>query len=156
MVWDAADPGRARVTVDTKTLRAAWGLVGGQAFDLGGCRFEVGPAERNYAAIWLASLDGRPVEESKRLLLVAAGSAQNEGMEWNDTRTSVANRWGKGPAQANGIPLTVALRTSARRVFALDGRGVRTAPVPAEEVGGTLRWSVGPAQKTLWYEIAVP
>ncbi len=154
--WDAAAGERAHVVVNDRAVRAVWGLVGGRGFDLGGLHVDIGAAERDYAVLWLSSLDGKPVEESKRLLLVAAGSAGNAGMEWNETRTSVANRWGRGPAQANGIPAAFALRTPLRRVFALDSRGHRTAEVPVEVRDGRLRGAVGPECRTLWYEIAAP
>jgi hypothetical protein len=152
-VWDATDAAHAHVVVNTPATRAVWGLVGGRSFDVGGLRLAFGPVERDYAALVLTSLDGRPVEQAKRLLLAAVGSAENTGMGWNEARTSVGNRWGTGPAQVNGIPADVVLPGGAARVWALDGRGQRAGEVKATAAGGTTQFAIGPDHRTLWYEI---
>ncbi len=152
-VWDASNPDRAYVSVNTPATRAVWGLVGGQSFDLGGLKIRVGDVELNYAAIVLTSIDGQPLESSRRVLLTAVGSAQNQGMMWNDERTSVGNRWGTGPAQVNGIAAEVDFPAAVRRVTALDGRGQSQGEVPIASAGERSRFSIGPAARTLWYEI---
>jgi len=153
VVWDATDPKRAQLRVVSPRTRALWGMVGSQEHELGGWTVRTGAIERDYATIVLTSLDGAPLESSKHMLLVAVGSAENEGMEWNAERTSVSNRWGRGPTQVNGIPAEMTLRAPVTAVHALDGRGVRSGTVPVTREGGAARWEIGPASKTLWYEI---
>lgn len=155
-VWDATDSARAHVAVTSPATRAVWGLVGGQDFDLGGVRLTVGEVERDYGVLVLTSLDGLPVEQAKRLLLVAAGSAENRGMGWNAARTSVGNRWGSGPAQVNGVGVDVVLPGPAVRVFKLDGRGGRTGELAVASSSEATHFSVGPQHHTLWYEIERP
>jgi hypothetical protein len=87
------------------------------------------------------------------MLLVAVGSAENEGMEWNAERTSVLNHWGRGPTQINGIPAVMTLKAPVKAVHVLDGRGERCGTVPVTREGGAARWEIGPSSKTLWYEI---
>ena len=130
-------------------------MIGGRSFDLDGVRLRVGRVERNYAAVVLTSLDGKPIERSRRLLLAAVGSAENQGMGWNAERTSVGNRWGTGPTMVNGVPLEIDLPFRARKVSALDGRGLPRASVPAHPSGAGCHISVGPRFRTLWYEITV-
>jgi len=154
-VWDATDPKRAFVRLTAPASRAVWGLIGGRSFDLDGVRLRVGRVERNYAAVVLTSLDGKPIERSRRLLLAAVGSAENQGMGWNAERTSVGNRWGTGPTMVNGVPLEIDLPFRARKVSALDGRGLPRASVPAHPSGAGCHISVGPRFRTLWYEITV-
>jgi hypothetical protein len=153
IVWDATDRERACVSINSPASRAVWGLIGGRSFDLGGAKFTVGPVDRNYAALVITSMDGKPLESAKRMLLLAVGSAQNQGMQWNEARTSVGNKWGAGPTQVNGIPAEVQLPVRVRHVYTLDGRGQRQAEVPIKAVGASTQFSIGPAQKTLWYEI---
>ncbi|MCF7849029.1 MAG: hypothetical protein K9M45_09280, partial [Kiritimatiellales bacterium] len=153
VVWDAADPKTAQVRVNTPATRAWWGLVGGQHCDLGGWDIRVGDVERDYAAIVLTSRDGKALESSKRMLLVAVGSAENKGMQWNAERTTVSEHWGHGPAQVNGIPAEMSVRGKVTAVYALDGSGGRAAAVPVVCKGGVSRWSIGPEYRTLWYEI---
>lgn len=154
-IWDATDRKRAFVSINTPATRAVWGLIADREFELGGLRLRVGGTERNYAAVVCTSLDGKPVEQSGRLLLVAVGSAENQGMTWNETRTSVGNAWGQGPTLVNGIPIEIALAAGVKAVHPLDGRGARRAdgPVVTSEAGVS-RWQVGPEFQTLWYEIA--
>ena len=156
VVWDASDPDRAHVRINTPASRAVWGLIAAQSFDLGGIQVSVGPSKRNYAAVVLTSLDGRPLEASRRILLAAVGSAENKGMIWNETRTSVGNKWGEGPTEVNGIPAEITLPFSVGSIYALDGRGQRLAALPAKMEGRTSRFTIGPERRTLWYEIVAP
>ena len=91
LVWDADERTRAHLVINTPNSRAVWGLIAGQKFDLGGVQLTLGATDRNYAALVLTSLDGKPLEKARRILLTAVGSAQNQGMVWNNTRTSVGN-----------------------------------------------------------------
>jgi hypothetical protein len=129
------------------------GLIAGQKFDLGGVQLSLGAIERNYAALVFTSLDGKPLENASRILLAAVGSAENEGMVWNDTRTSVGNKWGTGPTLVNGIPAKVTLPFRVKKVQALDSRGQPRAAVPVHVEGNTSRFTIGPEHHTLWYEI---
>lgn len=150
---DATDKKQAFVQVVSPATRAIWGLVGGREFDLGGLKFRVGNIDRDYAAVICTSLDGRPVEKSSRLLLAAVGSAENQGMKWNESRTTVGTSWGRGPTMVNGIPLDVELNAGVKSVHVLDGRGRRTGEVRVAREAGASRFHVGPDFKTLWYEI---
>ena len=139
--------------INTPNSRGVWGLIGGQRFDLGGVQLALGEIEHNYAAIILTSLDGKPLETARRILLTAVGSAENKGMEWNDTRTSVGNNWGTGPTLVNGITAEVTLPFRIKRVQALDGRGQPQGAVPVRVEGDASHFTIGPEHRTLWYEI---
>jgi hypothetical protein len=132
------------------------GFVGGRKLALGGWEVEVAKKGR-FAALTLSALDGRPAERSRSLLLTAVGRVENAGMGWNAERTSVGNRWGKGPVRAEGIAGTVALKTRAgsATVYALDGTGKRRGKVAARVAEGRLVFRIGPEHRTLWYEIAL-
>jgi hypothetical protein len=153
VVWDATNANRAHVAVNTRATRAVWGLVGGQHFNLGGMQLQLGSLARDYAVLVLTTLDGKPVETTKHALLTAVGSAENLDMKWNDTRTSVGNNWGTGPAQVNGVPAEVTVPRTGGRVYALDGRGQRTREVPVQPASDGARFTIGAEFRTLWYEI---
>jgi hypothetical protein len=153
VVWDASDRTRAHVLINTPNSRAVWGLVAGQKFNLGGVQLTLGATERNYAAVIFTSLDGKPLEKAGRILLTAVGSAENQGMVWNDTRTSVGNKWGTGPTLADGIPAEATLPFQVKSVQALDSRGQPQAAVPVRVEGNTSRFAIGPEHHTLWYEL---
>jgi hypothetical protein len=154
VVWDASDADRAHVAVNTPATRAVWGLVGGRSFDLGGLKLAVGTVDRDYAVIVLTSLDGKPLEATRSALLATVGSAANRGMQWNESRTSVGKDWGTGPAEVNGIAAEITLPHGGAKVFALDGRGQRLGEVAPEDGATASRFKLGPAHRTLWYELA--
>ncbi|MDP0495453.1 MAG: hypothetical protein Q7Q73_04515 [Verrucomicrobiota bacterium JB024] len=153
VVWDAEQPERARVTVDTPATRGAFGLIAGSEITLAGVSFELGPVDRDYVCVFLSSLDGQPLEQSARMLLVAVSRAENPGMGWNADRNSVADRWGKGPAEVNGIPAQVTLDAPVSAVYALDGDGRRIGQVEVVSAGSGSTWQIGPEHRTLWYEV---
>jgi len=153
VVWDASDAAHAHVTVNSPATRAVWGLIGGQQFDLGGVKLAVGAVDRDYAVLVFTSLDGQRLETTKRALLTAVGSAENPGMKWNDTRTSVGNQWGNGPAQVNGIAADITLPRGRARVFALDGRGQRLGELKPVAASEGRRFSLSAEHHSLWYEI---
>ncbi len=130
------------------------GFVGGQTVTLGGDTLTFPAFGNNFAAVTLTPTDGKPLAQSRRLLLTLAGKVENQGMGWNATRTSVGDQWGHGPTVAEGIPAAVTLKTSiARHAWALDGTGKRIQQVPAASANGALTFTVGPQYKTLWYEV---
>jgi hypothetical protein len=117
--------------------------------------FTVKSNPRNFAVLTLNAVDGQPLARSRRLLLAAAGNAENTGMSWNTDHTSVGTRWGSAPTICEGIAAQIQLLSAMRnaKVHALDGTGARVAEVPTTVDEGRLAFEIGPGFKTLWYEI---
>jgi hypothetical protein len=114
------------------------------------------------AAVWASSLDGKPVAESRRLLLVHLTDVQNTGMRYAAPDRRVLEDWGTLPHIVRRGAATVTLvRPDASRLVAwrLDTSGKRVAPVPvrAEDGRAVLDLSTaGPDGKaTLYYEVGV-
>lgn len=144
-------------TVDAPAAKAIVGRCTGKLTKLDGAEFDVKTNPRNFAAITLNALDGEPLAQSTRLLLVAAGNVENKGMGWNADHTSVGTKWGSAPTVCEGIDAKVTLNTAAKRmkVVALDGNGAPTDDVPAQLTAGQISFEIGPRFRTLWYEIRV-
>jgi len=155
VVWDATDETKAYVTVNTPATRAVWGLIAGGAFDLGGWKITVGKTFRDYAAVVITSLDGKPLERSTRILVTVVGGVENRNMAWDAKRTTVSDKWGTGPTQVNGIPLRMTFpAVGVSKLYALDGRGARTKEIGlSNDALGVWTMNVGPQHKTLWYEL---
>ena len=155
IVWDASDPKRAAFTVNAPSVCAAVGFIAGQKIKLGDVTIEVSQTQTNWASVALAALDAKPIAESGRLLLVAAGRVENTGMGWDEKRTTLARRWGSEPTIAEGIAATVTLaRRGEAKVCALDAAGMRQSDVPTKPgPGGRIALKIGPEYKTLWYLI---
>jgi hypothetical protein len=154
--WEGRGTDRALFTVDSPRSKVAVGFLAGRKVEVGGWRVEVPRGGPRFAALALTAMDGKPVGRSGSLLLTAVGRVENAGMGWNAGRTSVGRSWGKGPSRAEGIPGTVTIQARARSaaVYALDGTGKRRGRVKASLSEGRLTFAIGPAQRTLWYEVA--
>jgi hypothetical protein len=153
VVWDATDNARPWVQVNAPASRAAWGMIANRKLELGSLKLEIGAAERDYAVLCLTSLDGLPLEKSKHMLLAAYGTAENTGMVWNDKRTSVGRKWGKGPALMNGIAANISLGSRITSVKALDPTGKPQGDVKVDRAGDSSSWRIGPEHRTIWYEL---
>ncbi|MDR3708173.1 MAG: cellulase family glycosylhydrolase [Capsulimonadaceae bacterium] len=165
-VTDAAGPGHPTIQLERtasgpiyvasgKGALAATGFVGGQSINREGISLTFPAFGNNFASFTVTSVDGKPLDTSKRLLLTIVGHAEKQGMGWNPDRSSIGNKWGQGPALAEGIPATVTLsNASVMHVWALDPDGARTKEVPATIAGGKVAFTISPDYKTVWYEIA--
>ncbi|MBN2307349.1 MAG: carbohydrate binding domain-containing protein [Candidatus Hydrogenedentes bacterium] len=152
IVWDSTDPAQAAYTVNAPAVRAAVGFIGGRAIRLGDVTIQVTGTEGGWAAVAVGALDGKPIAESGRILVVAAGRVENTGMGWNEARTSVLNRWGQAPAVAEGITATIRLPAGAE-ANALDGTGTPKGGVPLAARAGGVELAIGPEYETLWYGV---
>ncbi|MBL9178293.1 MAG: beta-galactosidase [Verrucomicrobiaceae bacterium] len=154
LAWDAK---AALYTVDAPAAKAVVGRCTGKTTKLDGAEFAVKSNSRDFAALTLNAADGKPLAQSRRLLLTAVGNVENTGMGWNTDHTSVGHKWGSAPTICEGITATITLATQAKtaKVFALDGTGARAGEVPARLAEGRLSFAIGPKDKTLWFEIVV-
>ncbi len=150
--WDTSNPKQAAYTVNAPAVRAAVGFIAGQTIELGDVAIHMAKTERKWASIALAALDAKPIAESKRVLLVAAGAVENTDMGWNADRTTVGRKWGRAPIIAEGIPATITVPGRAK-VSALDPAGRRKATVEGVNSGNSVAIKIGPAYETLWYLI---
>lgn len=153
--WDA-DAGV--YTVDAPAAKAVVGRVTGRTTRLEGTQFDVKPNARNFAVLTINAVDGKSLDRSGRMLLVAVGNVENTGMTWNPDHTTVGTRWGSAPTVCEGIAANIIVNTAAKtaRVHALDGNGARSAEVPAKlSPAGKLAFEISPRFKTLWYEIVL-
>jgi len=135
-------------------LAVVTGYVGGTALDAGALRVKCPRFGRDFATAAAVSLDGKPIGVSGRILVTLVARAENQGMIWNETRTSVANHWGHGPTIVELVPATVTIvGDMARKVFALAPDGTRNREIETLVVDGAVSFTVSPEDKTLHYEM---
>jgi muconolactone delta-isomerase len=156
LAYDLSDPAAGVFTVNAPRAKAVIGFGGGQTFELGDVTLQPGPTrQRGYSVITASAVRGADFHAPGGAILVTAtGYVENKGMGWNADKTSVGNQWGAGPVLCEGIPFELTLKTRRATAWALDGRGRRSAAVPGTATAGGVRFTFGPAYKTLWYEIA--
>jgi len=147
LTWEAGGP----FLLYAPAVRMAVGKIAGRSIALGDVSIETGTMEQGYACLALVALDGKPVAESKSLLLAAAGRVENQGMGWNADRTSVATNWGKGPTVAEFVPATITLPGSRWKAHSLDGAGAPRNEVPVQTGDGKTVVKLSAAAPSLWY-----
>jgi hypothetical protein len=126
------------------------GLLSGKTIAAGDATLTVGdldsPAPN--ATIVLVATDGKPVAESRQLLLTAMRRADNVGMKFNDKRNTVNTDWGPGPARVLGLRAELTLPAgTAWKVETLDAEGVVKAKLA--DAAGTVQ--IDPSAQTIWW-----
>ena len=114
----------------------------------------------NPAAVWVSTLDGKAIAESKRLLLTHVTDVQDTGTVYADRTKQVLLKWGKLPhlMRVGRAEISLALGGAAQ-VFALAADGSRRGEIAAETRDGKLVFTADtardPANATYLYEIVV-
>ena len=156
-VWDSTK-GQERVLINTVRTKGLIGWTGGGPVSLGDVNITPGKNLQDWAAITLTAMDGGDFAAPGRVLITATGYAENTSMGWkNEQKNTVGSDWGIAPTLVEGIPATITLPVAAERVtaWALDEKGQRGAKLPVTDAGGKATLSLGPASKTLWYEVEI-
>ncbi|HNR40666.1 MAG TPA: hypothetical protein PKL65_00410 [Bacteroidales bacterium] len=154
IIWDNNDSSNAVFKVKTPSARVAAGYIGGKAVELGSITVEMDATPFNWATVTITSLDGKPLEVSSRILLSAAGRAENTDMKWNEGKTTVGSGWGEAPTKVEGIPARLVFRDMDRfRVHSLDPAGNRVTEVPVLKRGRNQSFDIDAGYRTLWYII---
>jgi hypothetical protein len=143
-VYTAAGPGAV----------AFVGFIGGTTLPVGAATLRTEAFGNNFAAVMAVATDGKPLAESGRILVTICGQVENQGMVWNQERTSVTNQWGQGPTIAQHVPAQLTLPTRGpRHAYALDSTGRRVKEVPLAAAGGTITLTSRLEDATIVYEI---
>jgi hypothetical protein len=154
ITWRLPDEGRrgGSFLVNAPRVRCAIGFLPDRAVELDDVSFTLNKASKGWAALGLAALDNQPIAGSKKLLLVAVGQVGNTGMQWNEERTSVGDKWGQEPTIAEGIAASVRLPgIIAATALSPSGRVSQKLPVQSDD--GSSHIEIGPQYRTLWYLI---
>jgi hypothetical protein len=154
IIWDNRDSINAVFKINSPSAKAAVGYIGGKSIDLGNVTIAMDTTRFNWATITVTALDGKPLEKSSKILLVAAGRVENTGWTWNAEKTTVGGNWGKSPTVAEGIPAQLIFKGMDQFiVHALDPAGNPGSEVPVSNRGDDHIFGIGAQYRTLWYII---
>jgi hypothetical protein len=172
ITWDTRRENRGIVTVNTPRTKLVIGFGGGNEFPLGDVVVRPKPTAQQGFGIWaVTALDGTaPIGRARRLIIVALGYSQNADVGWKTypdrplaglppegAKVTVGRKWGEPPVYVEGVPARITLPATSEQVqvWALDARGQRRAALRARVEGGRLVVEIGPAYRTLWYEVVI-
>jgi len=118
--------------------------------------------DQTYGTVWVSSVDGQPIRNSKRLILVHLTDLQNTGIHFGEKARQTLLAWGGLPhlVKTGAATVRVTLADPAKaKVWELATSGRRVAPMPFKVENGQLVVTVstrnadGKARMT--YEIVV-
>jgi hypothetical protein len=152
IIWDNRDSVNAVYRINSPMAKAAIGYIGGKNIELGNVTVAMDTTGFNWATITVTALDGKPIEESARILLVAAGRVENSGWKWDADQTTLGGDWGASPTRAEGIPAKLTFRNMEKfSVRSLDPAGNPAMEIAVGNKGGEQSFNIGSQYKTLWY-----
>jgi len=113
------------------------------------------------ASVWASSVDGKPLVDSRRILLVHLTEVHNSGTTWSGDERTVVTDLGTLPhiAKNGTADVTMTMQNpSTARVYRLDGSGRRIAAVPLSKTLSTISFSAttrnpNGGTATFYYEI---
>ncbi len=155
LTWDNQDSTASVFTINTESVKGAIGYIGGKSINLGNVTIAMDSTEFNWGVITLSSLDGKSIENSTSILLVAAGRVENANMQWNKEKTTVGSGWGDSPTRAEGIPAHVYFENMDKlSATTLDPNGNMDKALKVYKKGKQQTLVLGSQHKTLWYLIS--
>jgi hypothetical protein len=94
-----------------------------------------------------------PIERARRLIISAVARGGNTGMEWDASRHSVSDHWGKAPPTIEVVRATLSVKSDRPlSAFALTPEGNRGQAIPIRMEDGRAVVDMGTVN-TLWYEL---
>lgn len=111
-------------------------------------------AEAPLSHTLLSSVDGQPLDRSRRMLLTSVARAEPTGIEWVDSwRREVANP-GRPPILLEPVGLSVTWKRAGQWIaYPLDASGNRMTPVPLNDRGRVTMLSDSSPPGTMHWEI---
>ena len=161
-IWNKDRPGKEYVAVDTANTKLFAGYADGRTVALGDVSLKVGDTETGWATVSLVSRDATGFGASGKasVLIAASGSVRNTGAKIerkSKTEVRLLN-WGHAPVQVEGVPCTVTFPVPPARLkcHALGPDGERTREIAATaDAAGHAVVALGPAGRTVWYEVEI-
>ena len=147
---------KARGSFRIVTPKTCGGFAPSGRLSSGAIDFDVGEVA---ATVWASSLDGRPVTESKRMLVTHLTDVQADGNVYANEEKTVLLKWGRKRSIVRNGEARVSLALAEPEkceVWALETTGRRLERIPVHVEGGRLVFTAavkGPNGARMLYEV---
>lgn len=143
-------------TVNNPYWQGATGYLGGKNIELENITISnvTTTDNLNFASIQLISLDSLPISKSKRMMLLSSARLENQGLKWNETKTSLLSAGGT-KALCEPVEAVVTFKSSnadSLSVYVLTPTGNRSDSLLVNQSGESVKFNMN--KNTLWYEIS--
>jgi prolyl oligopeptidase len=161
------DPLRQLFLIHSEQAAGVFGFVLEDPATAGPLTISLSSSDRGFASILLTALDGKPLENSARMLLTNPGFTLGEKQKliqyrkdpsWFTLAPENPDRPSSpytvsGPVVMEHVGATITLKSKLRAisVYPLDGAGKRLGPIPVEKTPQGYRFRL--SAETPWYEI---
>ncbi len=147
------DYGRGYLTANAPRMQAAVGFLAAGPVKLADCQIST---SNRCASILVASWDGKPLKESRHILITAVGRSRNTDMAYSRGGQRLI-AIGKPPVLLEGVRGTVRLaRSGPCTVAALSPYGYKTADVRAIVESGATVVPLDGRNKAAYYDVQFP
>ncbi|HAJ56734.1 MAG TPA: hypothetical protein DCL35_03065 [Candidatus Omnitrophica bacterium] len=131
--------------LDSAFVKGAVGLIKNRTVSLPSFSFTSGQD----GAVFISSLENKPIDASKRLLLVTVSEVKNTDSGWHKDRF----KWGRAPTLLKKMDVSIYMPADKKiKVYALDEKGQRKRTIKTRKKGGRIYFSTKNT-KTPWFEI---
>ena len=155
LAWYTLRKKNGLVTINAPRTQGLVGFVRANEKSVSNLKTDV---KNRFCTIWLTSMDGKPIAQSSRMMLIAAGPEENTGERWNTADTGLTH-WGGPPTLIDQVRGTLTLRhlDDAHAVLLQPINGAGQPEGPAIHARKTSAGWVLPLGKpvTPWYEVIV-
>jgi hypothetical protein len=153
--WLNAGRKKGIVTVDTPNTSALIGFVRDNDEST---KHLAAYVENGFCSLLLSSLDGKPIAQSEKMILVATAQCTNSGVEWQEDGQTL-DQWGSGPTVVEIVRGSVSMRglqdANSVNLQPLSPTGrVLNGSMPAQRVGDSWKVDLGSAAAT-WYLVQI-
>lgn len=145
MVWNNSD-GRGLYAIASENAVMLTGRTERFGAVTNGVSVQIaGPAS---ASIMIVPLDGKPLEQSTKILITACGRCENTGMEFSEDRRTVGRSWGTAPVRIEPVEGQITLPSSGKWTCKpLNADGTVRREVPCRDN----RMELKAEYETMWY-----
>ena len=154
LTWALKD-GKGVVTIDTPMTQGLVGFLKAAKKSPSQMSCEL---DKEFGAVLLSSLDGKPIRESDKMLLTAGARTGNTGMKWDEKRTTLVETGGPPmliEPLSGAVLLSDLKRATRLEMTPLDGAGRAMGPfVTAQKTLTGFRLQLG-EYVTPWYLIRI-
>ncbi len=142
-----------------KNGRGFYGGEGPGALVLAGHRELINPltgaratlSTPDFAVITLVSLDGRDLEQSRRLLVSACGRCENTAMRFSEDRRTVGRQWGHAPVRIEPVTGRLVLPAGQWLAQPLTAAGLPRGRAHVDVSQGDPFLELNAKHQTMWY-----
>ncbi len=107
----------------------------------------------NFAAIEIAAMDGKPFDQTDKILVTACGRGENKDMQFSANRETVGTHWGVAPAMIQPVEASIRfpmqLAAGSWSITPLNADGAPKAQAQAFTPASGLKLSASGG--TMWY-----